>query len=70
LKYVFDHEVKDPQWYFGAEAPVFEALHGLSEIALACPEKVRDVIDRFLHKTKLDDKLLAYALNARKGNVF
>jgi hypothetical protein len=45
------------------------AFHGLGEVALACPEKVRAVIDRFLHKTKLDDKLLAYALNAQKGNV-
>jgi hypothetical protein len=45
------------------------AFHGLGEIAHTCPEKVRVIIDGFLSKNKLDDKLLAYALNAREGNV-
>jgi hypothetical protein len=45
------------------------AFHGFGEIADACPEKVREIIDGFLSKNKLDDKLLAYALNAREGNV-
>jgi hypothetical protein len=45
------------------------ALHGLSELTFACPEKVREIIDGFLKDTKLDDRLLAYAVNARDGNV-
>jgi len=46
------------------------ALHGLGHIANTCPEEVREIIDGFLSKNKLDDKLLAYALKAREGNVF
>jgi hypothetical protein len=45
------------------------ALHGLSEFAFTCPEKTHQIVDQFLSTTKLDDKLLAYALNAREGNV-
>jgi hypothetical protein len=45
------------------------ALHGLSGYALACPEKAHQIIDQFLSQTKLDDKLLVYARNAREGNV-
>jgi hypothetical protein len=45
------------------------ALHGLSELTFACSEKVREIIDGFLKATRLDDKLLAYAVNARDGNV-
>jgi hypothetical protein len=45
------------------------ALHGLSELKFACFEKVRKIIDEFLKDAKLDDKLLAYATNARDGNV-
>jgi len=25
LRHIFDHEVKEPQWYFGEDAPAFEA---------------------------------------------
>jgi hypothetical protein len=45
------------------------ALHGLGHAFYACPEKVREIIDDFLSKTKLDNFLLAYALKARDGNV-
>ena len=45
------------------------ALHGLGHIANTCPEEVRVIIDGFLSRNKLDDKLLAYALKAREGNV-
>ena len=45
------------------------ALHGLGHIANSCPENVCEIIDRFLSKNKLDDKLLAYALKAREGKV-
>jgi hypothetical protein len=45
------------------------AFHGLSGYAFIRPEKAEEIIDQFLNKTKLDDKLLAYALNARQGNV-
>ena len=45
------------------------ALHGLGHIANSCPEKVRLIIDGFLSKNKLDDKLVTYALKAREGMV-
>jgi hypothetical protein len=45
------------------------ALHGLSEFAFSCPEKMHKIVDDFLGETKLDNKLLAYARNAREGNV-
>jgi hypothetical protein len=45
------------------------AFHGLSEMFYSRPEAAQEIIDRFLSKTKLDDKLLAYALSAREGNV-
>jgi hypothetical protein len=45
------------------------ALHGLRHIAYSCPENVREIIDSFLCKNKPDEKLLAYALKAREGNV-
>jgi len=45
------------------------ALHGLGHIANSCPENVREIIDGFLSKNKLDDKLVAYALKAREGNI-
>ena len=45
------------------------ALHGLGHIANSCPEKVREIIDGFLSRNKLDDKLVAYALKAREGKV-
>jgi hypothetical protein len=45
------------------------AFHGLSEMFYSRREAAQEIIDRFLSKTKLDDKLLAYALNAREGNV-
>jgi hypothetical protein len=45
------------------------ALHGLSEMFYSRPEAVQEIIDRFLGETKLDEKLLAYARNARAGIV-
>ena len=45
------------------------ALHGLGHIANSCPDNVREIIDSFLSKNTLDDKLLTYALKAREGNV-
>ncbi|HTR41870.1 MAG TPA: hypothetical protein VMH87_09670 [Pseudomonadales bacterium] len=45
------------------------ALHGLSGYALAGNKKAHQIIDQFLSNTKLDDQLLAYARNAREGNV-
>ena len=45
------------------------ALHGLGHIFYSCHERVHKIIDCFLSKTKLDDQLLAYARNAREGNV-
>jgi len=45
------------------------ALHGLGEIAHACPVKVREIVDRFLAETNLDEQLRAYALKAREGRV-
>jgi hypothetical protein len=45
------------------------ALHGLSGYALTSPERTHQIIDQFLSRTKPDDKLLAYALKAREGNV-
>ena len=45
------------------------ALHGLHHIAYTCPEKAREIIDRFLSKNKLDDKLMAYALKIREAMV-
>jgi len=45
------------------------ALHGLGEIAHACPEQVHEIIDRFLGDIKLEAPLLAYARNAREGNI-
>jgi hypothetical protein len=45
------------------------ALHGLSEFFFSCPEKMQKIVDDFLSKTKLDEKLLAYARKAREGNV-
>jgi hypothetical protein len=45
------------------------ALHGLGHIANSCPQNVHEIIDRFLSRNKLDDKLMAYALKAREGMV-
>ena len=45
------------------------AFHGLSEMFYSRQEAAQKIIDQFLSKTKLDDQLLAYALNAREGNV-
>jgi hypothetical protein len=45
------------------------AFHGLSEMTHACPKEVGEIIDVFLRKNKLDDKLSAYALAARDGKV-
>jgi hypothetical protein len=45
------------------------ALHGLGHIFCSCPERVHEIIDGFLNKTNLDDKLLTYARNARAGKV-
>ena len=45
------------------------ALHGLGHIPNSCHERVQEIIDGFLNKTKLDEKLLAYAHNAREGKV-
>jgi hypothetical protein len=45
------------------------AFHGLSEMFYSRRQDTQAIIDRFLSKTKLDDKLLAYARNAREGNV-
>ena len=45
------------------------ALHGLGHIANSCPERVCEIIDGFLSKNKLEDKLVAYALKAREGNI-
>ncbi|HXR46955.1 MAG TPA: hypothetical protein VN784_05885 [Candidatus Limnocylindrales bacterium] len=45
------------------------AFHGLSEMSYSRREAVQGIIDQFLSKTKLDEKLLAYARNAREGNV-
>lgn len=45
------------------------ALHGLSEMIFSRREEAQKIIDGFLSKTKLDEKLLAYAKNAREGNV-
>jgi hypothetical protein len=45
------------------------AFHGLSEMFYSRREAAQEIIDRFLGKTKLDDKLLAYAFNAREGSV-
>jgi hypothetical protein len=45
------------------------AFHGLSEMFYLRQEAVQEIIDRFLGKTQLDEKLLAYARNAREGNV-
>ena len=45
------------------------ALHGLGHMADSCPTRVRDVIDGFLAKANLDEKLQAYALKAREGRV-
>ena len=45
------------------------ALHGLSEMFYSRREAAQEIIDRFLSKTKLDEQLLAYAQNAREGNV-
>jgi hypothetical protein len=45
------------------------ALHGLSEMSFSRGEETQKIIDNFLSKTKLDEKLLTYARNAREGNV-
>jgi len=45
------------------------AFHGLSEMFYSRQESVQEIVDRFLSKTKLDEKLLTYARNAREGNV-
>jgi hypothetical protein len=45
------------------------AFHGLSEIFYSRQEAVQRIIDQFLSQTTLDEKLLAYARNAREGNV-
>jgi hypothetical protein len=45
------------------------ALHGLSEMYFSRPEAMQEIIGRFLSQTKLDEKLLTYARNAREGNV-
>jgi hypothetical protein len=45
------------------------AFHGLSEMFYSRQEAVQEIIDRFLSKTKLDEKLLIYARNAREGSV-
>jgi hypothetical protein len=46
------------------------AFHGLGRMAYyACPDKVHKIVDGFLSKNKLDDKLPAYALEACEGKV-
>lgn len=45
------------------------ALHGLRGYAFIRPNEAHEIIDHFLSNIKLDEKLLAYALNAREGNV-
>jgi hypothetical protein len=45
------------------------ALHGLSEMSFSRREETQKIIDNFLSKTKLDEKILTYALNARAGHV-
>ncbi|HUB86480.1 MAG TPA: hypothetical protein VMB22_01205 [Verrucomicrobiae bacterium] len=45
------------------------ALHGLSEMFFSRREDAQKIIDDFLGKTKLDEKLLTYARDAREGRV-
>ena len=45
------------------------ALHGLSEMAFSRREEAQKIIDGFLSKIQLDEKLLAYARDAREGRV-
>ncbi len=45
------------------------AFHGLSEMFFSRCEEMQKIIDNFLGKTKLDEKLLTYARDAREGRV-
>lgn len=45
------------------------ALHGLGHMARQYPERVGDIIDRFLAANELDKPLDVYARNAREGAV-
>ena len=45
------------------------ALHGLSEMVFVREQEAHRIIDHFLSQTRLDEKLLIYARNAREGNV-
>ncbi len=45
------------------------ALHGLGHVAGVCPDRVGEIIDRFLGRPKLDASLWAYAVKARTGRV-
>ena len=45
------------------------ALHGLGEMRHAQPERVHQIVDRFLECTAIDERLRAYALNAREGSI-
>lgn len=45
------------------------ALHGLGEIACVSPQKVAEMVDRFLANNQIDDTLRSYATQARVGDV-
>ena len=45
------------------------ALHGLGELSHGSPVSVHQVVDRFLATAEIDERLRAYALNAREGHI-
>ena len=45
------------------------AFHGLGEMSHASPDRVREVVGRFLACANIDEPLRAYASNAREGNI-
>lgn len=61
---VLEHALKSPN-----RACVESGLHGLGHIYSSYPERVEEVIDRYLNAAKPPDELRQYAINARRGYI-
>ncbi|HET8636414.1 MAG TPA: hypothetical protein VFL96_06155, partial [Acidobacteriaceae bacterium] len=61
---VLEHALQSPN-----RACVESGLHGLGHIHSYYPERVEDVINRYLKAVNLEAELRQYAVNARRGYV-
>ena len=61
---VLEHALKSPN-----RACVESGLHGLGHIYSSYPDRVEQVIDRYLKDARPQDELRQYAMDARRGHV-